>query len=183
MPVRGVIVIHGVGSHKKGEFLEAVLDPMVRFLRASFPDEKVHARMRQRPDHGPAGGTVEFLDERWEVREVWWGQAFHPQPKHRVIRWGFRVLLFHARNFVAGMFPFLRRNPWPRTTDPIYGRRKTSRAGRLYDLIVGLTALVAFELAYLLVLLLASAFYVLAQLECCLWQILPVYLLFLNCLA
>ena len=72
------------------------------------------------------------------------------------------------------MFPFLRRNPWPRTADPIYGRRKTSRAGRLYDLIVGLTALVAFELAYLLVLLLASAFAVLALLPQ--WLIFPRFL-------
>lgn len=172
MPVRGVIVIHGVGSHKKGEFLEAVLDPMLRFLRGNLGEPQV--RFRQRPDHGQAGGTVEFLDEEWRVREVWWGQAFHPQPQLRVIKWGFRVLLLHGGNFFAGMIPWLRKNPWSGTDTEIYRRRKITLLGRIYDVVIGLTALIAFELAYLLALLLASVFYVLALLPQ--WLIFPRFL-------
>ena len=172
MPVRGVIVVHGVGSHKKGQFLEAVLDPMLRFLRGSFGDANV--KIRQRPDHGHAGGTLEFLDERWEVREVWWGQAFHPPRAQRVLMWGFRVLWSQARNFVVGSLPFVRRNPWPPSDDAIYARRALRPLRKLYDVVVGLAALLAFEVAYLVILLIASLFYALALLPE--WLIFPRFL-------
>ena len=70
MKRRAVFLVHSVGSHKKGQFLEAVLEPLIKFLRANF--EGGHAAIHQRPAEGPANATIQFLDERWDIREVWW---------------------------------------------------------------------------------------------------------------
>ena len=177
MGVRAVFLVHGVGSQKKGQFLESVLEPLQRFLRLEFRDE-LRAAIDQRPPDGPAHATIEFLDERWEITEVWWAEAFYAQPAQRILKWGFVALFRNLGNFAVGTVPFLRRlfgqRPAPPCQDSVYTGVVLGTRSRLYDLIVGPAAAVVFLLAALPLLLLATAFYLLALLPK--WLIFPSWL-------
>ena len=140
MSVRAVFLVHGVGSHKKGELLEGFLEPFLWYLREDFPTK---VRVRQRPNGTPAEATVEFLDERWEIKEVWWQEAFYRQPARRVLLWGVKVLFWHAGNILAGALPLFRgTGRAPRTPiDPVYSYSSPTIAllSRLYDIFAGIS--------------------------------------------
>ncbi len=169
MSVRAVFLVHGVGEHKRGQFLEAVLEPLMRFLRTSFADP--HVTVHQRPANGPAHATIEFLNERWEVWEVWWTQAFHAQTGQRVLLWAYRALALKALRFLAGTLPFYRTRRTPPTTHPVYQGPPITYGGVVYDIVVGLSLTMILVLAYIPLLLLASVLYVLSLLPA--WLFFP----------
>jgi len=68
MPDLAMSVVHGVGAHKQGEFLQAVVEPLASFPRNQFEGVRVASQLR--PEHGPATSRLDFLDEHWYVREV-----------------------------------------------------------------------------------------------------------------
>lgn len=157
MGTRAVFLVHGVGSHKKGEWLESFLEPLLWYLQEDF---STRVRVRQRPTGTPAEATVEFLDERWETKEVWWQEAFYPQPARRVLLWGVKVLIFHAGNIFAGALPLFRgtgrasRSP----VDQVYSYSPPRRAllSRLYDIFAGISLAATFFLLLLPVITLAA---------------------------
>ena len=74
------------------------------------------------------------------------------------------MLVINALNFLVGIFPFLRRKPWTPCDYEIYRRKPLTSWSRPYDVVVGLAADGLFVLAYVPLLALASALYLLALL-------------------
>jgi hypothetical protein len=171
MPTRAVFLIHGIGAQKQGEFLQSVIDPMARYLR-EYKVEGLRVTTELRPEHGPASSRIDLLDEQWHVREVWWQRAFHPPTAQKVLTWGFFLLVFQLVNIILGMFPALRGESIPdHEADPVHARarsrprkRRVKGLTRANDILLGMTALVTFTLAYVPILVLAGVFYVLALL-------------------
>lgn len=172
MPRRAIVVVHGVGSQKKGETLNAIAEPLVRYLRRYLGPHALELDADLRPEHGPARATLRFqvgpLEEEWAMTEARWAEAFHPSPADPVMRWGFRILWEHTYSIVFGVF--LRHLPWfpkrhyPPPTNPVYQDPPSSVAMRLWNVLVALAVAVIYLPAWLMVLSLASVFYLAAQL-------------------
>ena len=81
---RGIVVIHGMGDHKRGDFLHAIVSPLARYLESKGgkvdfePDVDLDpegaarrpAKIRLKV-HGPSG-----FQEEWRFAEAHWDSAF-----------------------------------------------------------------------------------------------------------
>ena len=186
MPTRAIFAVHGVGAQKKGEFLQGVLDPLLNFLENNF--EVTEKRVVLRPEEGPAFAEVSFRSggelERWEIWEAYWAEAFHDLKPQQVLVWGWRTGILNLGNIVVGSVPGLR-SPVQRVfrrkeplgipdDDPFYPKLRRSKRARAYDLVVGIALAAVLLATYFPILLVASAFYVLALLPK--WLLFPVLL-------
>lgn len=181
MARRAIVVVHGVGSQKKGETLNAVVEPFIRFLhRFGEPADPngVQIVTDLRPVDGPARAILRFGHggqvEEWCFTEAWWAEAFHANPADPVMRWGFRVLVEHAYSIIYGIF--LRHLPFwsgpaaaespegPAPADPVYQNPDPAWSSRLWDVVVAASIAAIYLPAWLIVLALASLFYLIAQL-------------------
>lgn len=182
MARRAVVLLHGVGSQQKGATLDDVVEPIIRFLhRFVSPSDPNGVRLdvEMRPEHGPAAATIRFdLDgqtETWEITEAWWAERFFASPSDLVLSWGWRVLTLQAWNVFYGIFVRHLRPPADPPYDPPYSRVYDTPDppwfSRIYDFLVGVALLIAFVPAYVLVLALASVFFLFAQLPP--WLLVP----------
>ncbi len=94
--IRGILVIHGIGEQKKGDFLRDVVGPLARYLeskggKVDFEPEIALGFDAKTPVpaqvtmmvRGPGG----FVEE-WHVQEACWAAAFRPPTLPEMIRWG-----------------------------------------------------------------------------------------------
>ena len=159
MPVRPIFLVHGVGSHKKGEFLSAMVESWIQFLRTQLGRDQVTAEVTLRPEHGPAHASLKFENEEWEIWEAFWQESFYPLKSYRVLMWGFMILVLHARSMLQGLIPFLRGpSRHPDSTDRIYQRRNKPETAWIYDPLVGGLAFCFFLVVYPISLIVASIF-------------------------
>ncbi|MPZ15248.1 MAG: hypothetical protein GEU73_12635 [Chloroflexi bacterium] len=181
---RAIVVVHGVGSQRKGESLNQVAEPLVRYLRWHMgrreeDPETVRLDVDLRPDHGPARITIRFTlgsqTEEWKITEAWWAERFHPSPADFVMRWGFAVLVHHAGSIVFGLFlrhlPVYRARTHPPSFDPAYRSPSVTALSRAWDVLVALVVGVVYVPAWIAALFLASLFYIVAQLPP--WLLVP----------
>ncbi len=113
---RGIVVVHGVGEHKKGSYLSGFVEELVAFLshKDALGTRNVQLSARDRSDTTDAAWATLHLrnppeeaptsvapgppkdapcpddswDEEWHVREAWWTRTFQPTRPRRVVLWG-----------------------------------------------------------------------------------------------
>ena len=120
MPIRPIFLIHGVGNHKRGQFLSAVTEPLIQFLDTELGHEYVEAEVHLRPEHGPAHATLKFEDEEWQIWEAYWQESFYPLKSYWALTWGFNILRYHAWSMLKGFIPYLRgKDRYDNSKDPI----------------------------------------------------------------
>jgi hypothetical protein len=184
MPRRAVVVVHGVGSQKKGETLTTIVEPLVRYLRRYLNPQDPHALQvtaAVRPDRGPAAAELWFRhngqEEHWVITEAWWAQSFDSDATDPVVAWGWRILRDQAASVLYGILgrhlPGQDDSEYPPGPYPYHDEadRQQSRRGRvrklasrIYDFLLGIALLACFLAAYIAALTLATAFYLVAQL-------------------
>lgn len=102
------------------------------------------------------------VEERWEIREVWWSEAFYPKTFETLLVQGYWNLLGNVGNLIVGMFPFLRM-ALQRTAEEaggektgVYAPAPVRSLSWVYDFFVGIIALVEMIFWRMPILLLAS---------------------------
>jgi hypothetical protein len=165
MNVRPIFLIHGVGNHKKGEFLSAVVEPWIQFLYRKLGSTNVSAQMDLRPEHGPANAVLEFENERWEIWEAHWQDSFYPLKSSKALFWGFMILYQHGWSMLKGLIPKLRgKSPYDNSTNAVYEKRPKPVVASINDRLIGWLAFIFFLSVYPFTLALATVFFVLSQL-------------------
>ncbi|MSQ22483.1 MAG: hypothetical protein EXR53_04145 [Dehalococcoidia bacterium] len=94
---RGIIVIHGIGEQKKGDFLSEVINPLAGFLESKGGEVDFEPEIalgfkpgQERPAevslmvYGPGGG---FAAE-WRMREAHWAASFRPPTFSQMLKLG-----------------------------------------------------------------------------------------------
>ena len=109
---RGIVVVHGVGEHKKGSYISGFVEELVSFLshEKALGAKNVQLSARDRSDRSdttwatlhlrngrPEASTPEPTreqcepeewDEEWHIREAWWTKTFEPTKPLKVYLWG-----------------------------------------------------------------------------------------------
>ncbi|HEX2033699.1 MAG TPA: hypothetical protein VHS99_05920 [Chloroflexota bacterium] len=101
---RGIVVTHGVGSQRRGEQLDTVLEPLVAFLSRSLGQEQVRVTARTTLDEHKVADAIIYLGppeaeqpfEEWHVREAWWAESFHPSQSGTALVWALRAAVTHV---------------------------------------------------------------------------------------
>lgn len=99
---RGIVVVHGVGSQRPGEQLDAVVEPLVDFLGRALGRAHVSLVSRTPPGEDRVGEAEihlrdgSTLTEIWHVREAWWAQSFRPSATSAVLVWMLTAIAFHV---------------------------------------------------------------------------------------
>ncbi|MBI2888016.1 MAG: hypothetical protein HYY02_12505 [Chloroflexi bacterium] len=172
--VRLICLVHGVGSQPKGEFLEQVVAPLMRWVAAWPGVGPAEFRAQLRPEQGPARATVRIVfprrTERWEFVEAHWASAFYPEAEPAVLTWGYRMLL-ELPEIVPKMLREVFGDDPPPRLDPAYRPLPKAFPSRLYDWLVGSVLGIVWHAFYLAALALGVAFFLLSLLPS--WLLAP----------
>jgi hypothetical protein len=101
---RGIVVTHGVGSQRRVDQLDDVVEPLMTFLCRSLGYANVHLVARtQVSDDLLASARIRLTPpgaepEEWYVREAWWAQTFRPSPSVTILSWAVGAAYFHLRS-------------------------------------------------------------------------------------
>ena len=91
--MHGVIAVHGVGEHKRGEFLARVSNGLAETLaEASEGGKDPTIRRRMDVSRHPATATLDIIapngaESTWSFKEAHWQDALVPPPARTVYRW------------------------------------------------------------------------------------------------
>lgn len=109
---RGIIVIHGIGEQREGDFLKEIVNPLAGYLESKggkvdftpeialgFPSGTPGPAQLTLTVHGPGDALV----EEWRVREAYWAAAFRPPSLREMFRWG-RALIARETQAIARIF-------------------------------------------------------------------------------
>ena len=172
---RGIVVVHGVGSQRKGQTLNDIGEPLTQYLRYYLDPHDPHVldfEVDLRPDHGPANARLRFDHagdtELWTITEAWWAESFHPAQSDAVLLWGWRILLRQAKNIFFGTLgrhvPFVKTHTHPAGAYPYGDVPGGGKPSRIYDFVVSVVLLGFFLVGYSLALALATLLFAVAQL-------------------
>jgi hypothetical protein len=107
---RGIVITHGVGSQRRIDQLDAVVEPLMAFLCRSLGYENVHLVARtQVSDDLLASAMIHLTlpngeEEEWNVREAWWAESFRSSPSTTVLPWAIGAAFFHLRSTWQNVF-------------------------------------------------------------------------------
>ena len=95
---RGIIVVHGIGEQRRGDFLTGFVDPLVSYLESRGGKVDLEPEIALGlPQNGSGPVTLKvfgpdgrFADE-WRVAEAHWAAAFRPPKLGEVFEWGKRL--------------------------------------------------------------------------------------------
>jgi len=121
---RGIVVTHGVGSQRRIDQLDAVVEPLMTFLGRALGYTNVHLVARtQVSDDLLASAVIQLTPpngapEEWHVREAWWAESFRSSPSATVLPWAVGAAVFHVRStwqnvFVRNLGRVMGRGPAP----------------------------------------------------------------------
>ncbi len=99
---RGIIVIHGIGEQKQGDFLTDVINPLAGFLEAKGGKVDFEPEIALGFSSGttprPAQVTMQVrgpggrFAEEWRIREAHWAAAFRPPTLGQMLKWGIALV-------------------------------------------------------------------------------------------
>ena len=102
---RGVILVHGIGEQKRGDFLTGFVGPLVGYLesKGGKVDLEPEIALAFSSEGAPPQVTLKVLGpdgrfaEEWRVVEAYWASAFRPPKLNDVLVWGRRLAQQQAR--------------------------------------------------------------------------------------
>src|SRR5215218_11497780 len=127
---RGIVVTHGVGSQRRIDQLDDVVEPLMSFLGHALGYKNVHLVARtQVSDDLLASAVIQLTPpngapEEWHVREAWWAESFRSSPSATVLSWAVGAAIFHLRSTWRNVF-------WL-NVKRVVGRETTSQKGGVW---------------------------------------------------
>jgi hypothetical protein len=97
------VVTHGVGSQRRVDQLDDVVEPLVEFLCRVLGPHNVHLEARTQTGDDLNASAIITLDlpgdrrEAWHVREAWWAESFRPSASGAVLAWAVRAAANHVK--------------------------------------------------------------------------------------
>jgi hypothetical protein len=167
---RGIVVTHGVGSQRRIDQLDDVVEPLMTFLCRALGYENVHLVARTQVSDDLLASAVIHLTppngapEEWHVREAWWAESFRSSPSATVLPWAIGAAAFHLRStwqnvFVRNVGRVLGRGPAP-PQEGIWGVVGAGPGRALADVLIWLVVTIGYLGIYLLGALLIIPLYV-----------------------
>jgi hypothetical protein len=167
---RGIVVTHGVGSQRRIDQLDAVVEPLMTFLGRALGYKNVHLVARtQISDDLLASAVIQLTlpngaPEEWHVREAWWAESFRSSPSATVLPWAIGAAVFHVRStwqnvFVRNVGRVMGRGPAP-PQPGIWGVVGAGKGRAFFDAVIWLVLTIGYLAVYLLGALLIIPLYV-----------------------
>ena len=95
MRYRGIVIVHGVGSTRKGSYIDSFAEPLAAYVGTSLGFDNVSLDVNHEPDGGGQTWATLCLgtrgtetDETWHIREAWWTESFRASKPQSVLFWG-----------------------------------------------------------------------------------------------
>src|SRR5829696_1152221 len=150
---RGIVVTHGVGSQRRIDQLDAVVEPLMTFLGRALGYKNVHLVARtQISDDLLASAVIQLTlpngaPEEWHVREAWWAESFRSSPSATVLPWAIGAAVFHVRStwqnvFVRNVGRVIGRGPAP-PKEGIWGVVGAGKGRAFFDVVIWLVLTIA----------------------------------------
>ncbi len=93
---KGVILIHGMGEHKKNDTVVPVVNSFVDWMNARGKHEvSVEPDLKDTTTDDPSTITVRYSGQEWKFVEVWWEKSFDPPPLQAMFSWAAIHLCSH----------------------------------------------------------------------------------------
>ncbi len=136
---RGIVVVHGVGEHRKGAPVSGFVEQLAAYLRhVPGLEGGVELTARNRSDRTDTSwATIHITnpdgtrpDEEWHIREAWWTRTFEPSQPGRVYLW---AILAGLALFWAACVQQLARGLLATFAPGRLAKWPTERAGRPVD--------------------------------------------------
>jgi hypothetical protein len=167
---RGIVVTHGVGSQRRIDQLDVVVEPLMTFLGRALGYKNVHLVARtQVSDDLLASAVIQLTPpngapEEWHVREAWWAESFRSSPSATVLPWAVGAAVFHVRStwhnvFVRNLGRVIGRGPAPPQAG-IWGVVGAGKGRAFFDALIWLVLTLGYLAVYLLGALLIIPLYV-----------------------
>ena len=95
MRYRGIVIVHGVGSTRKGSYIDSFAEPLAAYVGTSLGFDNVSLDVNHEPDGGGQTWATLCLgtkgaepEETWHIREAWWTESFRASKPQSVLFWG-----------------------------------------------------------------------------------------------
>ena len=100
-----LIVVHGMGEHKRNGPLMGTVRPVLEVIRArGRPQLLRNLKVEGDSTDGRSSSVVVgYGDQSWRFVEYWWTEGFRPPSLFRAALWIFSRLTHHVSSLVVGL--------------------------------------------------------------------------------